>query len=145
MFKRTVITAAIILLTGCGSPEPVPTVTSTVTVTATATATAIATVTATAAPESTEATSASGDATAEVQAVAGQHVTRAESPSAGEYVVWTDLVDPRGANGSPEAQAAVAICEAVQRGLGASNVRVQESDESTFVALGGARASCTEI
>ena len=85
------------------------------------------------------------DRTLEVQRIAGDHVTRATETTPGHFVIYTDIVDPRGDDGSPEAQRALAICMAVQQQLGATHVRVQESDESTFAVIGGTFKVCTEV
>ena len=84
------------------------------------------------------------DTTARVQDVAGDRVVAATEDYPGEFVIETDIVDPRGDAGSEEAQAALEICEAVQLELDATNIRVQEADGTTFVVLGGAFTECTE-
>lgn len=86
------------------------------------------------------------DVTKAARAAAGDHVVRAVEDSPGHVVVWTDLVDPRGDDGSPAAQAALAICESLRDDLDVDGMRVQESDETTFVVLGDAWGpDCTEV
>ena len=95
-------------------------------------------------PDETE-TEAADDPTARVQAVAGtEWVLSATEDAPGEFTIETDIIDPRTEPGSPEAEIAIEICEAVQRELGATHVRVEERDGSTFVVLGGAFEECTE-
>lgn len=67
-------------------------------------------------------------------------------------VVETAIVDPRGENGSPEAQAAIHICKAGVRllkksGAGNPYVSIMERDDSTFVVHGHPAypGGCTEV
>jgi hypothetical protein len=154
MIRRAALVFAVLsalVLAGCAvEPEPTPTVTVTVTATPEPAPTVTVTATPTAKPTPTETADAGGgaedvDRTTEVKSVAGDLVTRAVENTPGEFTVYTSITDPRGEDGSPEAQSALAICEAVQQQLGATHVRVQESDESTFVVLGGAYTTCTEV
>lgn len=79
--------------------------------------------------------SAPVDRTADVQAVAGDVVTKAIETEPGRIEVETTIADPRSDAGSAEAQSAIAVCEAV-KGLGAEHVSVLEADGSTFVVAG---------
>ncbi|WP_194521987.1 hypothetical protein [Cellulosimicrobium sp. JZ28] len=105
---------------------------------------------ATAAPAtetSTEAeASAPVDRTADVQAVAGDVVTKATETEPGRIEVETTIADPRSDAGSAEAQSAIVVCEAV-KGLGAEHVSILEADGSTFVVAGHPSygEACTEV
>lgn len=100
------------------------------------------------APTSTDAAAAptSVDRTAELQQVAGDQVLKAVETEPGRIEVSTSIVDPRGDDGSAEAQAAIAICQAAV-GLGATYVSVLEEDGSTFVLYGHPTYGdvCTEV
>ncbi len=74
-------------------------------------------------------------------------ITSAEETEPGRIEVGTSIVDPRGDNGSPEAQQAIAICEAVMIATGASYVNVAEEDGTTFVLAGHPTygPDCTEV
>lgn len=85
------------------------------------------------------------DVTAEVVDVASAIVTRAIFD--GETLrVETWLEDPRGADGSPEAQEAIEVCQDAQS-LGYDRVYVSEDDGSTFVVAGHSEygPECTEV
>jgi len=104
-----------------------------------------------------QSTSAPVDVTAQLQSAgAGQPwaaaITSAKQTEADRVEVATSIVDPRGASGSPEAQQALAICQAavdLLTGQGAAqpHVSVAESDGSTFVVAGNPSygAACTEV
>lgn len=76
------------------------------------------------------------DRTSEVRAAAGEHVISALEVEPGRVNVATDLVDPRGENGSPAALAAISICEAVVKLPHVEHVTVAESDGTAFVLYG---------
>ncbi len=109
-----------------------------------------------AAPEASTtaaATTAAGvDRTAELQAAgAGQSwdgvVTSAQETEPGRMVVSTTIVDPRGDDGSPEAQQALGVCQAALALLGSTvtNIRVDEADGTGFVLYGPpVGAACEE-
>lgn len=87
------------------------------------------------------------DRTSEVRAAAGEHVISALEVEPGRINVATDLVDPRGENGSAAALAAVGICEAVVKLPNIEHVTVAESDGTAFVLYGHPSVgnACTEI
>ncbi|WP_163185912.1 hypothetical protein [Cellulosimicrobium sp. SL-1] len=91
-------------------------------------------------------TSAAVDRTADVQAAAGDVVTKATETEPGRIEVETTIADPRGDAGGAEGQSAIAVCEAV-KGLGAEHVSVLEADGSTFVVAGHPSygEACTEV
>ena len=62
-------------------------------------------------------------------------LTTATETEPGRVEVATTITDPRGDNGSPEAQEAIAVCQATVALLGdtAVYVRVLESDGTSFV------------
>lgn len=117
---KTKITAVLLsglLLAGCSAPAEEP------------------------APSSPEAASATSeppavDRTAEVQKVAGDHVLKAEETDPGRIVVETDLVDPRGEDGSPAAQQAIAVCEAVVQLGDVEHVSLMEKDGTSWILYG---------
>lgn len=66
----------------------------------------------------------------------------------GRVTIETDLVDPRGEDGSPEAQHAIEICEAAAALEGVSNVNLYEADGTTWILFGHPMAvegECTEV
>lgn len=65
----------------------------------------------------------------------------------GRLEVETDIVDPRGDPGSPEAETAILICEAAVAFAEVTNVSIFESDGTTFVVYGHPLYSngCTEV
>ncbi|WP_454728846.1 hypothetical protein [Cellulosimicrobium protaetiae] len=85
------------------------------------------------------------DRTADVQAVAGEVVTKATETEPGRIEVETTIVDPR-TDASAEAAQAVEVCNAVIE-LGAEHVSVLEADGSTFVVAGHPSygEECTEV
>ena len=90
-------------LVGCSSePDPVP-------------------------PATASSTASEVDRTADVQKAAGDRVTRAVESGPGRFEVETTIVDPRGGEGSGEAEAAIAICTSVVE-LGATYVRLLEQE-----------------
>lgn len=76
------------------------------------------------------------DRTADVQKVAGEHVTAAEEPEPGRILVETDLKDPRSSGGTPEAEQAMAICKSVAKMNGVKYVSVMEMDGTSWVLFG---------
>ena len=111
-------------------------------------------------PSASDNTRATGrDWTAElVNAAAGEPwadaITSAVETEPGRLEVSTTIVDPRGDDGSPEAQLAIAVCEAavgLLEGAGAGEgayVAVFEDDGTHFVLYGHPRVTegeCTEI
>ncbi len=146
--------AALLLVTSCageGEAEPTPTVTETVAATPEPAPTVTETVTATPEPEESETAEASSDdagLTSEVQEIsgdAGEWVMEVVEQSPGQFEILTMLIDPRGEDGSRDAQDAVAICEAVQEELAATHIRVMESDETTFAMIDQATGECAEV
>lgn len=119
----------VLVLSGCaGAPAPTPTVT--VTITASPSPAPTVTVTATPVAE------APADDRLAALRVVSQQVTGVEEPEPGRWVIHTSIIDPRGDDGSsPEAQRAIAICEKAVD-LGATQVSVMESNDSTFVLYG---------
>lgn len=85
------------------------------------------------------------DVTAQVQAAAGDVVTLAEADG-DRVTVQTSIVDPRGDDGSQEAQAALEVCENALE-LGYAHVSVMEADGTTFVLAGHPAygEDCTEV
>lgn len=154
----TSMVIAVALLAGCsGNPAPAPTVTVTVSAVPSPSATPSPKATPTPAstpiptPSLTPTPAASAppvptdvDRTADVRSVAGERVTRATENYPGEFVVYTDIVDPRGDDGSAEALEAIAICESVRSQLGGTNISVREADESTFVTFNPTAPTCIE-
>lgn len=66
----------------------------------------------------------------------------------GRVTIETNLVDPRGEDGSPEAQHAIEICEAAAALDGVSNVNLYEADGTTWILFGHPMAEegkCTEV
>ncbi len=64
-------------------------------------------------------------------------VTIAIQTEPGRVTVETTLVDPRGDDGSPEAQTAIAVCEAtVALDSTITNVTVAEQDGSSWILFG---------
>lgn len=146
-------------LTGAACADATPaqvTTTQTVTATATETVTATATVTAEPTVEASTALARDGDVTqALLAANPGQpwltKVGTATRSSPDLVEVETTIRDPRGGtDGSPEAKEAVAICNAVAAllksdGVGSPNVRVYETNRSTFAYSGKTSAfECVE-
>lgn len=89
------------------------------------------------------------DRTEEVRAASGDwapSVHRAIETEPGRITVETTISDPRGENGSQQAQAAIAICEAAVS-LGAAHVVVYEADGTSFVLYGHPAYGdvCTEV
>lgn len=135
--RRTVLTAtALLALTGCSSTDaPAPAAT-------------------TSAPAPT---AAATDYTAQLQAAgAGTEwdgtVTAATGTEPDRIEVTTTIVDPRTDPGSPEAQQALAVCEAALQlltdtGVTPAGARVSEADGSSFVVFGGPGYpdGCTEV
>ena len=83
-------------------------------------------------PATASSTASEVDRTADVQKAAGDRVTRAVESGPGRFEVETTIVDPRGGEGSGEAEAAIALCASVVE-LGATYVRLLEQDGTTFV------------
>lgn len=71
---------------------------------------------------------------------------RATETEPGRIEVETSITDPRGGEGSTEAAAAIAICEAAVS-LGATYASVLEADGTTFVLYGHPSygQTCTEV
>ena len=119
-----------LLLAGCSSPAEQPEAPS-------------------APPSNTSSQEAAAvDRTADVQKVAGKHVTGAEESEPGRIMVETDLADPGGEGGSPEAKQAISICEAVSQMDGVSYVSVMEEDGTSWVLFGHPalpKGECGEI
>lgn len=63
-------------------------------------------------------------------------VTSAELESGSFARVATTLVDPRGDDGSPAAQQAIAICEAAAALEGVTDVNVAEADGTSWILFG---------
>jgi hypothetical protein len=77
-------------------------------------------------------------------------VTLAEETEPGRLEIATTIVDPRGEEGSAEAQLAIGVCEAgvTILGAGATVVSVLEQDGTSFVLFGHPSAPagrCTEF
>jgi hypothetical protein len=94
------------------------------------------------------------DLTEELRGVTAEpeSVTVATQTEAERIVVETTIIDPRGDSGSPEAQAAIAICEAAvalleSKGATEPAASVMESDGSTFVVYGQPSypGGCSEV
>lgn len=85
------------------------------------------------------------DPLAALQLVSSE-VTAVEQPEPGRWTVSTSIEDPRGEQGSPAAQIALAVCQEAVR-LGATYVSVAESDGTTFVLYGHPSYGkvCTEV
>lgn len=98
------------------------------------------------APAASEPASASVDRTEELRQLAGDEVVRAEEVEPGRITVETSITDPRTGEGSTEAVAAIAICEAAVS-LGATYVSVLEADGTSFVLYGHPSygPTCTEV
>lgn len=102
------------------------------------------------------ATAGGTDKTADVQKWAGDNgkaVSGAVEEEPGRFKVSTTIADPRGKDGSDEAKAAIAICQAVRSNVpDVKYIRVDERDGSAFVLWqpGGkvgnkALDECTEV
>lgn len=111
------LAASLALLAGCSSPAP-PTST----------------------PVAASPTGVAEDVTAQVKDTVDAEfaalVTKAERD--GESLrIETSITDPRGDHGSPEAQQAISICEAVVSALEPTYLRVNEADGTAFVIFQG--------
>lgn len=62
-------------------------------------------------------------------------VTKAEETEPGRVVVNTDIVDPRGKNGSPQAMEAISICQTIVP-MGYKHISIMEKDRTHFVLYG---------
>lgn len=78
---------------------------------------------------------ASGAAGVETALASWTTVSAVTETEPGRFEIQTSIVDPRGGDGSPEAQEAMAICEAAV-GAGATYVAVFEADGTHFVLYG---------
>lgn len=87
-----------------------------------------------------EATDPDGLALAAMAAIGEPDVVNSAELSGGVVRIYTNITDPRGPDGSPEAQHAIRICELAAGAVGDVGVAVYESDDSTFVT----GAPCTE-
>ncbi len=108
-------------------------------------------------PQDPEGTSSDGDRTEDLRSAAnGQawadNITTATESEPGRLEVATDLVDPRGGNGSPEAQTAIQICETTvsllkDDGAQEPYVAVMEKDGTHWVLYGHPAYpdGCTEV
>ena len=123
------LAAAALLLTGCSSTPDAPASTPP------------------AAPATTDTAAVEArDITPEVKAAAGEHadkVTTAMLDEANTVAVETTITDPRGDNGSPEAQAALAICEAVAEVADPAGATIREADGTGFVVY--RQGKCLEV
>lgn len=152
--RMFVALSAAVLLAGCAAPED-ETVETTPTPTPTAEATTEPAPTET---TETETAAAETDWTDDlVAAGSGQpwadQVTSAIETEPGRMEISMTIVDPRGEDGSPEAQQAVAACEAAvdlleDAGAAEVNVAVFEDDGTHFVLYGHPRVTegeCGEV
>lgn len=102
-------------------------------------------------PSETVAEVEAKDMTAEVKkaaADAGEVIVKAEETEPGRISVETSLVDPKGTDGSAEAQTAIQICEATAALDGVTYVSVLEKDGTSFVLFGHpavAEGECAEV
>lgn len=122
-------------LVGCsGTEESTPTVT--------ASAQAVESPSPSLTPTSSQAPSADGSSDlldqlrAALPADLAAEVTSAELESGSFARVATTLVDPRGDDGSPAAQQAIAICEAAAALEGVTDVNVAEADGTSWILFG---------
>ena len=156
--RLTALAVAVLMLAGCGAGEPVAaeTVTHTAEVTVstahpavTITHTATATVTVTQGPTGEVVDWRQRLVDANPGATWTRLVSEVEPRSDGAEIRAL-IIDPRGEDGSPQAQDALAICEAMRAllkadGMERPSVWVMESDGSTF-AMSSRHddAGCTE-
>lgn len=122
----TLITAA--LLAGCSSAaDETPTATT----------------------ASTSSAPASADVTDQIREAVGSYanlITSAEEPEPGRIEVGTSIVDPRGDDGTPEAEQAVGICQRLKNANpDATSIVVYEQDGTTFAIFGSSWPDCTEV
>ena len=132
MKKLIIPIVALALLAGCsGAPKQTPTTS--------------------ASPVTERTATGAGSFTADAQGWAGdngKYVTGAVEKEPNWYLVSTNIADPRGKDGSPEAKAAIAICNAIrEHRADAKYVRVDERDGTAFVIWqpGTANDECTEV
>jgi hypothetical protein len=95
--------------------------------------------------------------TDKVRAAAGgaawlSDVTTATLSEPGRITVQTTITDPRGPDGSPQARAAIQVCQGVVgylhgAGVAEPHVSVMESDGTTFVVYGHPSypGGCSEV
>lgn len=95
--------------------------------------------------------SADTDRTAAVKAALPANlaavVKTATQTEPGRLQIGTSLMDPRGADGSPDAKKATAICEAAVAQFGDAHVSVMEDDGTSWILYGHPSYgnTCTEV
>lgn len=145
-FPALAIAIAALLLTGCSSstPQTAPTTAAPAQATASQTAAAPETI-----PSSTHELDKTADfATANANAPWVAQIKSVTETEPGRIRIDTSVVDPRGANGSDAAKAAIAICESAVALFKPSYVSVLEDDGTNFVLFGHPsvpKGACSEV
>ncbi|MFB8387701.1 hypothetical protein ACFC3F_11245 [Microbacterium sp. NPDC055910] len=159
--KRSVLVPAVALvfvLTGCAGSDPSPTATPSRTATVAGTPTPAAETPAAETPTADAPTEAaptddapSDDAPAEGDTLTSLNIVAPEATGVretgpGRWEISTSIPTPRGEPGSPEAQAALALCEEAIR-LGAAYVSVLDATGTALVLYGDPSSgdACTEV
>ncbi|BCW60562.1 MULTISPECIES: hypothetical protein [Micrococcaceae] len=99
-------------------------------------------------PTSAEADKTAAFKTANASAAWAERVTAVTEPEPGRLSIDTALSDPRGAQGSEEAQTAIAICESAVQLYQPSYIAVKEKDGTHFVLFGHPsvpKGACAEV